>query len=560
VPSERETGLVSLLQEASRAATEAENIVGAARRVLGSVCRATGWPLGHLCLPDDRDRRVFRSTDVWHIDGPDSFDGFRAASTGLRFPIGVGIIGATVQAAMPVWSPDVRGDPNFIRGRAALADGIMSAVAVLEFFTSTRTEPDAAMLGVMTDVGTQLSRVADRLAAQRQLANSAHRLERFMDSSVEAFVSMDEAGLITAWNKAAERMFGIKREDAISRNLAETMIPPRLRDAHHFGVGRFLTTGERHVLDSRIEITAWHPDGYEFPVELAIWAVKEEAGWLFNAFIHDITERKNSEVALRAAYEHEREAVAMLRELDVAKREFVANVSHELRTPLANVIGHLEVLSAGDAGELNKQQTRMLDVINRNAERLRLLIEDLLTISKVEAGAFDLSLRRTDLETVLKAAFAAVEPRARNRSHRMSLAFAGDLGSADVDAEQLQRALMNLLLNAVNYTPDGGEITLSARCGDDSIEIAVVDNGIGISETDMPRLFQRFFRGEFAVREAVQGAGLGLAITKTIIEGHGGTIVVKTAPDEGTTFTMLLPRGRRQSPVPAGASATSGEY
>jgi PAS domain S-box-containing protein len=383
------------------------------------------------------------------------------------------------------------------------------------------------------------------MAARQALLFGSQRLERILDSCVEAFVSMDEGGMITSWNAAAEKVFGLSKEEAIGRRLADTIVPPEYREAHHLGVGRFLTTGEKRVLDNRIEITAWHANGYEFPIELAVWAVQDPMmGWTFNAFVHDITDRKRTEDALRHAYEHEREAVSRLRELDVAKSDFVATVSHEFRTPLTNVIGHLEVLTSGDAGPLTAAQTRMLGVIGRNSDRLRALIEDLLTISKVEAGVFDLELVQTDLHEVLAAACAAVESRAKRRGHRLVLAVEGQLGTVEADPEQLRRALANLLVNGVNFTPDGGLIELTARVEGDHVEIKVRDNGVGIDPEEQPRLFTRFFRGTFAVREAVQGAGLGLAITKTIVEGHGGEISVDSLVGHGTTFTIRLPRER----------------
>ncbi|MEV4132476.1 ATP-binding protein [Dactylosporangium sp. NPDC049742] len=554
---DRELVLVSLLQEATRIANEADSIADAGLPVIKAVCAATGWDAGHLCLPDERDRRVFVSTDIWYEEVPDSFGGLRSASEGLRFTYGGGIVGSAARTGRPVWTADVSTDVNFMRARipgatagvgAAIAFPITArgvVAAVLEFFTLEPAEPDPRLLEIMADVGIQLGRVADRMAATQALRFGTERMERILDSCIEAFVAMDEGGMITGWNAAAEKVFGLSKEEAIGRRLADTIVPPRFREAHHLGVGRFLTTGERHVLDNRIEIAAWHANGYEFPIELAIWAVRDAMqGWSFNAFVHDITDRKRTEDALRAAYEHEREAVSRLRELDLVKSDFVATVSHEFRTPLTNVIGHLEVLTSGEAGELNPAQARMLQVIGRNSDRLRALIEDLLTISKVEAGVFDLELVRTDLTDVLVAARKAVEPRAKRRGHRLELRTAPHLGTVDADPEQLERALVNLLVNGINFTPDGGLIEMTAQHDGDHVVIVVRDTGVGIDEAEQGKLFTRFFRGTFAVREAVQGAGLGLAITKTIVEGHGGEIAVDSVVGAGTTFTIRIPRER----------------
>ena len=282
----------------------------------------------------------------------------------------------------------------------------------------------------MADVGIQLGRVADRMAATQALRFGAERLERILDSCVEAFVTMDEGGMITGWNAAAEKVFGLSKEEALGRRLADTIVPPRFREAHHLGVGRFLTTGEKHVLDNRFEIVALGTQRRPVPDRAGrLGGAGRDAGLDLQRVVHDITDRKRTEDALRAAYEHEREAVSRLRELDVAKSDFVATVSHEFRTPLTNVIGHLEVLTSGDAGELNPAQTRMLQVIGRNSDRLRALIEDLLTISKVEAGVFDLDLAETDLTEVLIAATppssrgpSAATTASNSTSHRTSAA------------------------------------------------------------------------------------------------------------------------------------------
>ncbi|MEV6923117.1 ATP-binding protein [Dactylosporangium sp. NPDC051485] len=553
MPKDRELVLVSLLQEATRIANEADDIRDAGLPVINAVCAATGWPVGHLCLPDDRDRRVFVSTDVWHEEVPGEFAELRRASQDVSFPLGGGIVGRAAKTGRPQWIADVSEERTFVRPDiagvgAAIAFPVTArgvVAAVLEFFTREPAEPDPGLLEIMSDVGIQLGRVADRMAARQALLFGSQRLQRVLDSCVEAFVAMDEGGMITAWNAAAEKVFGLSKEEAVGRRLADTIIPPQYRDAHHLGVGRFLTTGERRVLDNRFEITAWHANGYAFPVELAVWAVQDPmTGWSFNAFVHDITDRKRTEDALRHAYEHEREAVSRLRELDLAKSDFVATVSHEFRTPLTNVIGHLEVLTSGDAGPLTPAQSRMLGVIGRNSDRLRALIEDMLTISKVEAGVFDLELRPTELHDVLAAAHAAVEPRAKRRGHRLVLSVQDSLGRVEADAGQLQRALSNLLVNGVNFTPDGGLVELVARVDGEHVEIEVRDNGVGIDPDEQKKLFTRFWRGTFAVREAVQGAGLGLAITKTIVEGHGGEISVESLLGHGTTFTIRLPRER----------------
>jgi PAS domain S-box-containing protein len=377
--------------------------------------------------------------------------------------------------------------------------------------------------------------------ARREVEASARRLEQIIETSAEAFVAIDAGGQITGWNAAAEQMFGLPRARALGQPLAETIVPPSLREAHRAGLARFLATGERRVIGKRIEIVAWRPDIGEFPVELAIWALPEGDRWSFNAFLHDIRDRRRGEAALREAYEHERANAERLRALDQAKDDFVATVSHELRTPLTSLSGYLELLLEGDAGVLSEQQRRMLETMAKGAGRLRSLIEDLLLINQMDAGSLRLDLEPTALAGVVRRAAESVAGLAEARDQRIDVDAGPDLGTVLADAAHLERAIRGLVSNAVKFSPDGAVVRVCARRVDGAVEVAVTDEGVGIDEEDLPHLFDRFFRTSQATTAAVQGAGLGLTISRRIVEEHGGTIVVSSKPSQGSTFTVRLP-------------------
>jgi PAS domain S-box-containing protein len=397
------------------------------------------------------------------------------------------------------------------------------------------------MMRVLGTVGDQLARVADRVQARRDLEASARRLEQIIETSAEAFVAIDTEGLITGWNAAAEQMFGLPRDKALGRELADTIVPPSLRDAHRAGVTRFLATGEQRVIGKRVEIVAWRPDTGEFPVELAIWALREGDRWSFNAFLHDIRDRRRGEEALREAYERERANADRLRALDQAKDDFVATVSHELRTPLTSLSGYLELLLEGDAGQLAEQQRRMLATMARNAGRLRALIEDLLLINQMDAGSLQLELEPTPLAGLVRRAVESVVALARARDQRIEVDVDDGFGSVRADAAHLERAVRGLLSNAVKFSPEGGTVRVHGRRLESTVEIAVTDEGVGIEEADLPRLFDRFYRTTQATTAAVQGAGLGLTISRRIVEEHRGTVDVLSKPGRGSTFTIRLP-------------------
>ncbi|GAA2526772.1 ATP-binding protein [Pilimelia columellifera] len=239
-------------------------------------------------------------------------------------------------------------------------------------------------------------------------------------------------------------------------------------------------------------------------------------------------------------FEQEQELVRRLKALDQAKTDFMSTVSHELRTPLTSISGYLEMLRDGDAGEISDDQDRMLAVIERNTSRLRSLIEDLLVLSRIEAGALRLHRSPCDIGPLVDAAVAAMLPAAEENGVQLNAEIETGL-VAFVDPAQFDRVLVNLLNNAVKFTPGGGEVTVLARHDADGVLVRVADTGIGIPEAEQPELFTRFFRASNAIERAIPGTGLGLPIVRTIIVRHGGHIAVESALDRGTIVTVRVP-------------------
>ena len=298
-----------LLERAAVAANEATTFDEAASRVLSDVLDATGWTLGHVYVTDESGRRM-RPTAVWHVREEAATETFRRVTEATELEWGQGLPGRVLATGESAWIVDVTRDGNF--PRAALADeiGVRGAfgfpvvvggrvAAVLEFFTAEPAEPDEALLAVMAHIGTQLGRVVERTRAEDALRSSETQNRLIVETADDAFVAIDPASRILDWNHAAERTFGWAREEVLGLTLPDTIIPERHRDAHLIGLARFLSTGEGAVIGRRIEITARRRDGSELPVELTPWVVRGEDGVRFNAFISDITERKEFERQLR---------------------------------------------------------------------------------------------------------------------------------------------------------------------------------------------------------------------------------------------------------------------
>lgn len=233
-----------------------------------------------------------------------------------------------------------------------------------------------------------------------------------------------------------------------------------------------------------------------------------------------------------------------LEELDRARDAFVSNVSHELRTPLASINGYLELVRDGEFGPLSSQVSRAVEVISRNADRLRQLVEDLLTLSAYDAGEAALELTAVDVGRVVTHCADDLRAGAMARGVGLTVNVSPGLGSIRGDGCQLTRVLINVIGNAVKFTPRGGRVVVAVAPEPDGVAVVVSDTGIGIPADEQHLAFTRFFRSSLSTHSEVPGTGLGLALSRTIVELHGGTIALASEESRGTTVTISLPAGR----------------
>jgi signal transduction histidine kinase len=238
-----------------------------------------------------------------------------------------------------------------------------------------------------------------------------------------------------------------------------------------------------------------------------------------------------------------REIADKSRQLEVASRhksEFLANMSHELRTPLNAIIGFSEVLNERMFGELNDKQAEYLKDIHASGQHLLSLINDILDLSKVEAGRMELELTDFDLPAAMDNAVTLVRERASRKGVTVRIAVAEQVGAIRADERKVRQVLLNLLSNAIKFTPEGGRIEVGAALGDGAVEVSVSDTGVGIAPEDQEAVFEEFRQvGASAAKQ--EGTGLGLALCRKFIELHGGTIRVTSAVGAGSTFTFRLP-------------------
>jgi PAS domain S-box-containing protein len=378
--------------------------------------------------------------------------------------------------------------------------------------------------------------------AESALRSSESRTRTILDTAHQMFVEVDDQARITEWNAEAEHLLGWSHAEAIGRDVIELLIPEAERDFHRTAFKAQIEAGENG--ENRLSRTVnLHRKATEalLPVEVSSWVTDAEGRRTVNVFLQDISDRLRLQREQELVVKRQKALVEDLRAADKAKSDFISTVSHELRTPLTSITGYLEMLQDGLGGPLNENQQMMIDVVDRNAQRLLNLIEDVLTLSRLESGSVKLDRSRAEVRSMITAAVETLLPQIHNSGLVLEVDVAQNCGSLIGDVNQLERVLINVLNNAVKFTPSGGRLSINAFRQQQSIIISVSDTGVGIPVEEQPHLFSRFFRASTAQTHAVQGTGLGLTIVKSIVERHGGLVTLQSAPGVGTTVYIELP-------------------
>jgi PAS domain S-box-containing protein len=375
------------------------------------------------------------------------------------------------------------------------------------------------------------------------------QLRELLEAAPDAIMQIDESGRIMLLNRAAETMFGYRRDELLGQPL-EVLIPAELRSRHVGHREQYTAHPATRPMGTGLNLQALRQDGTLFPVEISLSPARGAAARV-TAIIRDITDRKRAEEKLRVLQDaYVNDLAASNRELELRNRdveqanrlksEFLASMSHELRTPLHTIIGFSELLGEELEGPLNEKQKRFIGHIHKDSIHLLELINDILDLSKIEAGRLELRPETFDMTAVVDECVAFFRALSLAKSIEISTDMA--LPTAVVaDRLRLKQILVNLLSNAMKFTPEGGRVHIAAAVQNGFVVVAVTDTGVGIPPEVQQSVFDVFYQVGATTKGVREGTGLGLAITQRLVEQHGGRITVQSEPGKGSRFTFTIP-------------------
>ena len=392
---------------------------------------------------------------------------------------------------------------------------------------------------VLKTAAALLAGAIQRARLDAELRGSEARKQAIVESALDCVVTVDASGLLVEFNPAAEATFGWRRGEAVGRRMEDLLIPPDQRAGHQTGFARFLAgdgSGGGGMVGRRVEVTAMRRDGSTFPAELSIAPARVGDELFFTAYLRDITDRRDAERALLDA-KTRAEAAAE------AKSAFLGNMSHELRTPLNAIIGFSEILKNQLLGPLGEPKyAEFAADIHEGGAHLLNIINDVLDMARIEAGEHHLMRETIDVGAVVRSCLQML----RDRAAKGEVALIDDTGPLPVglyaDRRAVMKILLNLLSNAVKFTPPGGRARVTVGPDETgAVVLRVEDTGVGIPPDALSRVFEPFQQADMNLNRQHEGAGLGLTITRALVELHGGSIALTSTQGHGTTVTVRFP-------------------
>ena len=525
-----------ILYETARILADAPTLGEAVPRMLRAVCEGLGWQYGAF-WDVDRARNVLQCVGMWQPESL-AFAEFAERSRTATFTPGVGLPGRVWATLQPAWIPDVTRDKNFPRAAIARKVGLHAAfglpvvqgsavIGVMEFFNRDILQPTPELLAMMTTVGTQVA-----LYAQRKWA--ADELDRFFTLSLDLLCVASFNGYFTRVNPASERILGFTEAELCAAPFLDFVHP----DDREATVGAVVTaTGGGHVID--FENRYRTKDG---SYKWLQWAAAPfpQIGLIY-CTARDVTERKAAAERLARLVRELEVARRSAEQAAVAKGEFLANMSHEIRTPMNAILGMTDLALQT---RLNPQQRDYVRTARESAEALLTIIDDILDVSKIDAGRLTLERAPFRFRDTVEDAVRLLAPRAAEKGLELACHIAQDVPDALLgDPGRLRQVILNLVGNAIKFTHEGEVIVdvVREQLTDEEVTLRfrVSDTGIGIAPDKQVGIFGAFVQADTSTTRRYGGTGLGLTISKQLVELMGGRIEVQSEPGKGSRFSFV---------------------
>ncbi|GAB3373981.1 PAS domain-containing sensor histidine kinase [Spongiibacter taiwanensis] len=374
--------------------------------------------------------------------------------------------------------------------------------------------------------------ISERKATENQLTDLLERKRAILATMVDGVITISDHGIIETINPAAKQIFGYEEAEMLGHNVSMLM-PNPYREEHDQYVNNYLSTGVKKIIGIGREVTGLRKNGQTFPLELAISEMDVNGQRMFTGIVRDISVRKETEEQLRSAMQRVHE--------QRVKDEFIATVSHELRTPLTAIKASLELMIANAVGDIPDQARMLLDIAHRNSDRLLLLINDILDISKLESEEMPFNIRNVKVASLLRSAIANNQAYADKYGVTLVLESCPEDLTLPIDGDRIMQVLSNLISNAAKFSHPSSSIQIKATQDSNTVRIIVRDEGSGIPEEFQARIFEKFTQAKQEGKREISGTGLGLYISKSIVEKHGGQLSFQSASGKGTEFYIDLP-------------------
>lgn len=401
--------------------------------------------------------------------------------------------------------------------------------------------------------------ITSRKQVEEILKDTQTKFLAISEAAKDAIILINSNGITTYCNPAVEKVFGYNCNEVLGKNIHNLIAPKNYHKESKNKFEHFAKTGEGDALGKTLELPASKKDGTQITIELSVSPLKLNNQWNAIGIIRDVTERKNLENELEKERSSLKDTIEertrelkfsllkledtnlFLEESNTYKTRFLQSISHELRTPLNAIIGFTQLLSQQIFGELNKTQSDYVQLITENGNSLLLMIDNILNITQIDAGSFDLKEDSINLDDFIKEMSIIVDQKfkAKNIEFKYTIKTPNIIITAD--KLKLRQIMYNLLSNACKYTQNSDKVEVVLEKTDNEVKISIIDTGKGIQPENICKIFDCFFKENTENGKLNQGAGIGLTLAKRLVEMHNGSINVKSEPGKGSEFWFTLP-------------------